>query len=203
MHPSRGLEYPDRGAMAKTEIPAKIDDNSLEDAAEPIYLENAGLVLTGSFLTQFFGSLGILERDDNGKMQLRDKDSYSRAVHLLQFLVDGRTSAPEPTLALNKLLCGMPTGVPAAKEIDPTNQEREACDNMLNSMLANWEALSGTTVAGLQETFLQREGRLQRGDKGWKLKVQRKTLDVLIDQIPWSISVVLHDWMPEPIHVDW
>jgi hypothetical protein len=58
-------------------------------------------------------------------------------------------------------------------------------------------------MAGLRETFLQREGKLQRTHDGWKLRVQRKTLDVLVDQIPWSISVVFHAWMPQPIHVTW
>jgi hypothetical protein len=58
-------------------------------------------------------------------------------------------------------------------------------------------------MAGLRETFLQREGKLQPTHDGWKLRVQRKTLDVLVDQIPWSISVVFHAWMPQPIHVTW
>jgi hypothetical protein len=33
--------------------------------------------------------------------------------------------------------------------------------------------------------------------------VQRKTLDVLVDQIPWSVSVVYHRWMAQPLYVTW
>jgi hypothetical protein len=74
---------------------------------------------------------------------------------------------------------------------------------MLKSMLANWTIISSTSIEGLQQTFLQREGRLERTSAGWSLTVQRKTVDVLIDQIPWSISTILHSWMPEPLSVIW
>jgi hypothetical protein len=33
--------------------------------------------------------------------------------------------------------------------------------------------------------------------------VQRKTLDILVDQVPWSIGVVFHAWMPAALHVTW
>ena len=32
---------------------------------------------------------------------------------------------------------------------------------------------------------------------------ERKTLDVLVDQVPWSIGVVFHAWMPGALHVTW
>lgn len=170
---------------------------------EPIYIGNAGLILTSAFLPHLFQQLGLLGEDDKGRPHLRDRDAVSRAVHLLQYLVDGRTSAPEPLLVLNKILCGVPTQIPVSREIEPTDDERKLCDFLLRSMIANWKTIADTSVAGLRETFLQREGKLQRVDDGWKLRVQRKTVDVLVDQVPWSISVVLHPWMPEPIHVNW
>ncbi len=58
-------------------------------------------------------------------------------------------------------------------------------------------------MTGLRQTFLQREGKLERGADAWKLRVQRKTVDVLVDQVPWSLSVVFHPWMREPVHVTW
>jgi hypothetical protein len=24
-----------------------------------------------------------------------------------------------------------------------------------------------------------------------------------VDQVPWSVSLVFHGWMPEPLHVSW
>jgi len=136
-------------------------------------------------------------------MRLRDAETASRAVHLLQYLVDGTTDAPEPRLVLNKLLCGLAPAVPVERAIEPTEQEIAVCDALLRSVLAGWPALANTSVAGLRETFLQREGKLERGDEGWRLRVGRKTVDVLVDELPWSLSVILHRWMPRPLHVTW
>jgi hypothetical protein len=55
----------------------------------------------------------------------------------------------------------------------------------------------------LQETFLQREAKLVLADNGWNLHVQRKTLDVLVDQIPWRTSIVSEAWMPTTLYVSW
>jgi len=126
-----------------------------------------------------------------------------RLPHLLQSLVDGRTSAPEPQLCLNKLLCGLPLQTPIEPAIEPTPRELEVCQELLASMIANWTIISTTSVTGLQDISLQREGRLQRSSGAWQLLVQRRTLDVLLDQIPWSVSTIGHGWMPEPVIVTW
>lgn len=179
------------------------DEEEEEAPGEPIYIDNAGLVLTGPFLPHLFKQLDMLTVDERGRSRMRNQQTASRGAHLLQYLVDGRTSAPEPLLVLNKILCGMPTGAPVPREIEITETEREVCDKLLNSIIANWEIIKDSSPAALQETFLQREGRLIRSSDGWKLRVQRKTLDVLVDQIPWSISVVYHRWMSEAVHVTW
>jgi hypothetical protein len=170
---------------------------------ETIYIGNAGLVLTSPFLPHLFETLGLLCEDEQGHTRLRDKEAVSRAVHLLQYLVDGSTSAPEPSLALNKIICGVATSTTVERGIVPTEQEREVCERLLKSMIANWKIIENTSIAGLQETFLQREGRLDSTPEGWKLKVQRKTLDVLVDQLPWSLSVIFHNWMSQSLHVTW
>jgi hypothetical protein len=172
-------------------------------AGEPIYIGNAGLVLANPFLPHLFDTLGLLRRDEAGKPRLRDEAAASRAVHLLQYLVDGRTDRPEPLLVLNKIICGMPVAAPVEREIEVTELERETCDTLLRSIVENWPILRNTSIAGLQETFLQREGKLTYGEAGWRLQVQRKTLDVLVDQVPWSIGVVFHAWMPGALHVTW
>ncbi|MGA9995879.1 MAG: contractile injection system tape measure protein [Pyrinomonadaceae bacterium] len=173
------------------------------EAREPLYIANAGLVLTAPFLPHLFQTLDMLHTDDDGRTGFRNQETISRAVHLLQYMVDGRTSAPEPLLVLNKILCGVATNAPIEREIVPTDKERESCERLLKSMIANWKIISNTSIAGLQETFLRREGRLERVDEGWRLRVQRKTVDVLVDQIPWSISIIYNRWMPQPLYTDW
>jgi hypothetical protein len=170
---------------------------------EPIYIDNAGLVLANPFLPHLFRSLDLIEQDEGGQTRLRDRQAISRASHLLQYLVDGRASTPEPLLVLNKILCGAPVAAAIEGKIDPSGEEIELCERLLKSIISNWKIIQNTSVAGLRETFLQREGRLERFDDGWKLLVQRKTVDVLVDHVPWNLSVVYHDWMSTPIHVTW
>ncbi|HEX6901171.1 MAG TPA: contractile injection system tape measure protein [Thermoanaerobaculia bacterium] len=194
--------WEDRGTSRKRKRRPLAGKEEAQEEKGVLYVGNAGLALTGPFLPHLFRSLDLLGEED-GKVRLRDDAAVSRAVYLLQFLVDGRTDAPEPELAFNKVLCGVPVSTPVDREIVPTEREREVCGQLLRSMIANWPIISNTSVAGLQETFLRREGRLQSSDDGWKLRVQRKTLDVLVDQVPWSVSVVYHSWMPQPVHVTW
>jgi hypothetical protein len=187
--------------QGKTAFQFAMEKND-EQRGEPIYIGNAGLVLTNPFLPHLFQTLDLLTKDDDGRPRLRS-DALSRAVHLLQYLVDDRTSAPELLLVLNKILCGVPTQTPVAQAIAPTDDEQALCQRLLGSMIANWTIIANTSIACLRETFLQREGMLQRTADGWKLRVDRKTVDVLVDQIPWSISTTYHPWMPQPLLVTW
>jgi hypothetical protein len=186
---------PPRGRMA-------FSMNEDRAGSDPIYIANAGLVIVAGFLPQLFERLDVLDESEPGKRRVRP-DALSRVVHLLQYLVDGRTNAPEPVLCLNKLLCGVALAVPLAREIEMTPRERELCDTLLAAIIDNWTMIHGTSVAGLRETFLQRDGRLERHSVDWRLHVQRKTVDVLLDHLPWTISVIAHSWMPEPLLVTW
>jgi hypothetical protein len=164
-------------------------------------IRNAGLVLANPFLPQFFRSLDLLEP---GETRQRIKpDKLSRAVHLLQHLVDGRLATGEALLPLNKVLCGVPLATPVDAEIAASEAELSLCDRLPRSMIANWPVLQGTSVTGLRETFLQRDGTLERVDGGWRLRVQHRAVDALVGQIPWNIAVVFLPWMPEPLHVSW
>jgi hypothetical protein len=168
-----------------------------------IYVANAGLVLLNPFLPRFFERLGVLEEAADGVPRMSGRHAASRAVHLLQYLADQHCDRPEPDLALNKLLCGIPISSPIERSIEPGPEDRALCEEMTAAVIAHWPAISGTSPAGLREAFLQREGRLRRSDDRWTLEVERKTLDVLVDRISWNLAVVYHRWMAEPLHVTW
>ena len=170
---------------------------------ESIYISNAGLILVGVFLPHLFKSLDMLVTDKDGKVRLRDPETYSRGVHMLQYLVDGSTSSPEPVLVLNKILCGESPSTPVDQVIELGDNELEICNKLHQALLSTWESLSSTSVSGLQQTFLQREGCLEKSDDRWNLTVQRKTVDVLVDQVPWRTSIISESWMYQPIYVKW
>ncbi|WP_231739348.1 contractile injection system tape measure protein [Novosphingobium sp. FSW06-99] len=194
---------PVASARAPRASPLPVPEPADGKPDQSLYVANAGLVLVHPFLPRLFDELGLLGTDAEGRTRVLPGEALSRACHLLQFLVDGRLDRPEPHLVLNKLLCGVPPAMPVARAIDPRSGDLATCDAMLKAVLANWPPLNRTSIDALQETFFQREGRLQCSGGKWTLQVQRKTLDVLMDQIPWGLSVVYHHWMPEPIYVTW
>jgi hypothetical protein len=193
---------PSRPASARKPVP----DEARPPEPQPgdrFYVANAGLVLFNPFLPRFFERIGVLVPDAQGVPRVTGIEAASRAVHLLQYLVDERCDAPEPDLALNKLLSGIPLAAPVARAIEPTEADRAICGELIQAVIGNWPIIKNTSPAGLRETFLQRDGRLRREPDRWTLDVERKTLDILVDQIPWSVALVYHRWMAEPVHVNW
>lgn len=196
---TRAREMP-RSLRAKTAF--GMDEAEVPEG-EPIYIDNAGLVLAGVFLPHLFRSLDFLVPGEAGRTEMRDHDAASRAVHLLQYLIDGRCSVPEPLLVLNKIMCGVAVEAPVLREIVPTDHERTLCDSLLGAMIARWEIIQSSSTEALRETFLKREGRLVRKTDAWELRVDRKTVDVLVDRVPWNVGLIFNSWMQQPLHVTW
>ena len=169
-----------------------------ERPAGDIYIANAGVVLAASYLQRLFDMLGLIEGP-----AFKDAASAVRGVHLLQFMVDESTASPEHLLVLNKIMCGVRTGIPIVREIDITDREKEAVEGLIQGMIQNWTALGNTSVAGFRESFLQREGRLRLDNNAWHLLVEPRAYDMLLDRIPWGFSTIRLPWMERVIYVDW
>jgi hypothetical protein len=174
-------------------------DNELPpDPNEKHYVRNAGLVLLHPFFSVYFTRLGILQ--DN---LFINHDARMRAVHLLQYLVDGAPDAPEPELVLNKLLCNIPLEDPVKPGITLTEQEKIVSAEMLTAVISHWEKLKNTSIEGLQASFLQRDGALHFKDEAWRLKVETRGYDVLLQTLPWSISLIKMPWMNDALYLEW
>ena len=163
------------------------------------YIANAGLVLVWPFLTALFERLGyVVER------QFQGIEQTTRAAYLLQFLATGEEQPPEHLLALNKLLCGVGRTLPLVRELPLTADEKATGESLLGAVIARWgDVLKNTSLAGLRETFLQRPGKLVWGDDRVTLTVETKTVDILFDQRPWSITLIKLPWMALPLYVTW
>jgi hypothetical protein len=70
-------------------------------------------------------------------------------------------------------------------------------------MIAHWKIIGTTSLAGLRETFLQREGHLSHDDEKWQLHVEPRTFDMLLDHLPWGYQLLKFPWMERPLHVEW
>jgi len=171
---------------------------ALPDLAEGLYVDNAGLVLLWPYLTRFFHGLNLTDAADFLSGTARE-----RAVLLLEYLVLGETAYSEHRLLLNKLLCGWPLLEPVGITIDLSAGEAAEAEELLQSVIGHWQALGNSSIRGLRETFLLREGRLQRDDMGWLLTVNRTGFDVLLDRLPWAIGLVRLPWMADALRVEW
>lgn len=163
---------------------------------EEIYVSNAGLVLLHPFINYFFEELKLSK---NGKL-IRPQ----RATYLLQWLANGQSNSPEYELPLNKLLCGIPAESPIVGKLKLTKREKNEAQNLLEAVVRHWDVLKNTSPAGLQGNFLCREGKLtQKQDGDWLLQIEGKSIDILLADLPWSISMIQLPWMPHWLWVEW
>ncbi|GGC76648.1 contractile injection system tape measure protein [Undibacterium terreum] len=161
-------------------------------------ISNAGLVIIAPYVQRLFNLLNITEDG-----HFVSDEALQRAVHLLQYAVTGEESTPEYQLMLNKLLCGAPDGLPIVRGIAMTQQERDTIEQMLTGVIAHWSAIGNTSISGLRETFLRREGNLHFQEEAWRLKIPQGSFDMLLDRLPWSFSLIKFPWMAGPLHVTW
>jgi hypothetical protein len=158
----------------------------------------AGIILLSPFFKQLFLKLQLY---DNAGWT--SKEAPWRAVHIIKFLATGQQQQPEYTLVLEKLLCGLLPGEPVPMQISLTDKEMQEATILLESVLEHWKALRNTSITGLRETFFKRDGLITRKDNGWLLQVERKTLDVLLDSLPWGYSAVRLPWNDYVIYTEW
>ena len=165
---------------------------------EQLYIYNAGLALIWPFVATLFNKLGYIK-----DKQFIDKPNQFRAIHLLQYIIDGGDTSPEFILVLNKLICGIPLSDPLDMFITLTNEEKKEADQFLESIKNKWKEMRNTSLATFRDSFLKREGTLTFDEKNWKLKVESKPIDVLLRKLTWGFSLIKFHWIDYIIFVEW
>jgi hypothetical protein len=168
------------------------------DTVGDIHVANAGQVLAAPYLPRLWT---MLELTHEGAF--KSPQAAQRAVHLLQFMLNEQSAAPEYQLGLNKILCGVRSDVPIVRGIDITGHEIDVIEQLIKAMIAHWKIIGNTSVQGLRESFLQRPGWLHLKDDAWHLRIQEGSFDMLLDQLPWSFSIIRYPWMERAVHVNW
>ncbi|MBL7804107.1 MAG: hypothetical protein JNL02_10260 [Saprospiraceae bacterium] len=169
------------------------------DQEDNWWVTNAGLVILQGYLPRFFGNLDLLGADK----KFRNHEAQQRGAMLLHYLATGQSEAPEYALLLEKVLCGIPAGMPLDRFVPLHAEELEEAEALLEAVVGHWEVLGKTSPEGLRQGFLTREGQLRRRDDGWLLHVERQTLDILLDRSPFAFSVIKLPWMNAPLRVEW
>ncbi len=165
---------------------------------DSIYVQNAGLVLLHPFLPELFQTLGLW-----ADAQWKDNSSQHIAVQTLEYLASGQEDFAEFNLPLNKILCGMDVSEVLQPVTEMPSMTKTECDHLLKEVIRHWSILKNTSIEGLRETFLQRNGKISSVDNGWLLNVEQKGVDVLLGHLPWGIGVIKFPWTSDMIFVEW
>jgi hypothetical protein len=95
----------------------------------------------------------------------------------------------------------MVTPIPMTMNI--SDVEKETSEMMLNGVLQNWNKLKSSSIDALRDGFLMREGYLEEGPDSWQLDVEKKTLDILLNSLPWGYGNIKLSWMKKRLIVTW
>lgn len=169
-----------------------------EKIPDALYIGNSGLVILHPFLPALFGNIGYLEKDEwlNDEVQ-------QRAVALTQFMITGNEEYPEFDLILNKILCGYDIDKTLPADIVLSEFEKSEATDLLESVIKHWSVLKNTSAEGLRNTFFLRDGKLTMNEEEWLLKVEQKSVDILLNKLPWGISIIKLPWMNGMLKVEW
>jgi hypothetical protein len=171
-------------------------DNYIDE--EGVFVRHAGIVLLHPFLGSFFKRLQL-----TSEKTFPDLLTHQKALHLLHFLGTGNIHPNEYELVIAKILCAYPLQQPVEMDIEIGEWEMDEANDLLNAAIAQWDVLKNSSAAALREGFLQRNGKLFiKNDKRY-LQVEKSAIDVLIDRLPWNLSMIKLPWMNEMLRVEW
>ncbi len=162
---------------------------------EGIYIENAGAVIIAAFIPALFEKLKISKNQTIVNTDL--------AAMLIQYVVTGKKTMAEHELVLPKILCGIDLELPVNTATKISTAQIKEADEMLAAVIEYWAVLKNTSVTGLRESFLKRNGKLSLVDNTWLLQVEQKPFDMLLQQLPWSISMIKLPWMNNLLKTEW
>jgi hypothetical protein len=169
--------------------------NKETDTAGQIFINNAGLVLLHPFLATLFNELSVAKDD-----KIIDQ---SKAIACLNYLCGYEEIQPEYEWPLMKILCGMEISETVEHLFKLSDADRLECNALLQQVIDYWIALKQTSIEGLQQTFVQRFGKISANENGWLLQVEQKTVDILKDRLPWGVSMIKLPWMKQLLTVEW
>lgn len=179
----------------------KIDKHEAEDLKEELvewHTPHAGIILLHPFLKHFFTKLEFLDRENKIV-----EHKWAQAIQTLAFLSTGEEDFFEGDLVLEKHLCDFPMRAPVPRESLLTEAMKSEAEVVLKEVIKNWPALKNTSPDGLRQMFLLRDGKLIRDKQNYRLVVERKSQDVLLNKLDWNTSIFKLPWRKELLFVDW
>ena len=171
-------------------------ESDIPDGRIPI--SDAGLVLLHPFIGRMMANLGLVKEG-----MFVSPLARIRAVHLLRDLTGSDEPHHNHNLILEKVLCGLPVGYLLPPEWKPTKREKEETEALLRAVCDYWKPLSKSSTLALCGSFIHRAGAIERFQDTWTIRVEGRTIDILMDDLPWEISIIYLPWLETPLAVEW
>lgn len=177
---------------------AEKEEGANHPVEDEIFISLAGLVILHPFLPALFNRLGYIA----GNLFVND-EARQKSLYALYYLATGSLRPEEYELAMPKILTGYPLKQTVRRDITLTSFETAELNDLLLIVIQRWEILKGTSVAGLREGFLIRDGKYYRKDDRYFLHVENASIDMLLDRLPWTLNFIKLPWMKDILQVEW
>jgi len=155
------------------------------------YIDNAGLILIHPFLKHLFDNCHLFDKSN-------EFSNPEVAAHLLHYVGTGREQDYEHKMVFEKFLCNILINQPIDRNILLAEKHKNEAREMLRSVIINWDKMKNSSIELLHNEFLQRPGKITlKDDESPKIIIERKTQDILLDNLTWNISIVKLAWKKE------
>ncbi|WP_046744644.1 contractile injection system tape measure protein [Kordia zhangzhouensis] len=158
--------------------------------------EKSGLILLHPFLVTFLKGAELVSEENK-------ITHIEKACVLLHYLATENEEVTDVELSLEKIMLGIPVETVINYEGALSDQDKKLCVELLEAVLQHWVVLKKSTINTLRDMFLKREGELKYTKDDIHLKVERAAQDILLEKIPWNISLIRLKWMEKIMHIEW
>lgn len=190
-------EFFDQPLKRESSIISYFEESS-DAIYDEIYIENAGLVLIGPYLSTLFERC-LLIKDGN----FASKEHMEKAVLLIQHALMDEPPLDEHHLPLNKILCGLDVEEPIRADFELKESDLEMIHGLIAAVTNHWSVIKNSSRDGFRGSWLWRKGKLEKKEDAWELRIEQNSYDMLLDQLPFSISPITYSWMKRPLIVNW
>ena len=161
-------------------------------------VSNAGAILMHPFLPTLFTELNLTKNN----LFIDDK-RQEKAIWLLYYMVTGHLEFDESQVALLKLICDQDIHSSLKYKPELSKKEKNEVITVIESAIKHWTVLKDNSFEFFRNTFLLRNGILNIHESYAELNVEKYSVDILMNSLPWSLSLFKLPWSDRGFQVNW
>ncbi|TDO96702.1 contractile injection system tape measure protein [Marinomonas balearica] len=189
-------------------IDKKIETLSASIIEEDQVSYDAGLLILWPFLSTLFKRMDLLmpsaEETSKNTLQFTSAEAQDKAYALLRGLL-GEQEECEGYSGVANLLVGYEMDTVVEAPLTLTEDDEAQLTGLLTAAISQWDVLKNMPIASFQSLFLRRECIVSTSETGALITVEKHTLDVLMQKMPWGVGMITLPWLDDGfvISVDW